>query len=282
MKKIYISCNKIYFNILKEIHDRICNVKNISSELIFANNYNIDYTNVLEKYDAFIIDNNFDKSIFGFENAKEDLFIKNENEFKKYDLFFLTLDYIIKNKNIDISKSNILVLDGISKFDSIYKLSLNNEINNVYIATIDFDKKFMLNKIFKRIKYSDISRLNNIGLIINLSEMGNIFNLESTPFQNIRLDSKLAIDLNILPLETTFAMILKNMKIETISGMYIKIMELLKAISIIFDREDIIYTEFIHQIYFYVTKKLFDNNENELDNTISDEYLKLFERGKNE
>lgn len=276
MKKIAISCNKNNFLIYKIIHDKIIKTKNINSEIILLEG-NINYEELLNIYDSIYIVDSFNKYNFNYKNKDKfpSYYIKENNEIIGYDTRKFAFEYLVNYHKIKLNNSKIVILETNEWFNSIYSYLKSNNVSKIYVASIFQNNKIKLENGDYFINYLDLNRIQNIDLLINLIPIGDYSSYEYLPFNN-NLKSKNLIDTIIYPFDTA---LMKKMRLEntlTISGIYLAIIELLYILSISFSRNDIIYDEFIKQIFIKLENETNSNSKikiNKIDT--SNEFLKL-------
>ncbi|WP_066900119.1 hypothetical protein [Streptobacillus notomytis] len=269
MKKIAYLGNKNNFEIYKLLHNRIKEVKNLNSEL-----YHIEYKSknceeYLEEYDAVFFEDNL-KNKYDFIFKKDDLT-------QKIFLKKLAFKELLKYSNFKVENSNILILETNEYFNAIYEALKEIEIGKLHLASIKQNNIIKLEKgdYFKN--FLDIERLNNIDLIINLTDIGSVFTIDESPLKmTTNLSSKFVLDLVKVPIETT---LLKQFKLKgstLINGIDLTIIEMIMLLLLLFDRKDIYYFEFIKQLHMFIYKKINPRVKDNMDEiTTSKEFLKL-------
>ncbi|CAM3129440.1 hypothetical protein [Streptobacillus ratti] len=269
MKKIAYVGNKNNFEIYRILHNRIKEVKNLNSEL-----YHIEYK--LENWDEYLTE--YD-AIFFEDNLKNkyDFIFKKDDLVEKVFLKKIAFKELLKYSNFKVENSNILILETNEYFNAIYDALKESQINKIHLASIKPNNAIKLEKgeYFK--SFLDIERLNNIDLIINLTDIGTVFNIDDSPLKrNTNLNSKFVLDLIKIPLETTLLKQFKQKGSVLINGIDLTIIEIIMLLLLLFDRKDIYYFEFIKQLHVFINKKINPRIKDNIEEiTTSKEFLKL-------
>lgn len=263
MKNIVFLGNRDEYNLYKLIHDRICEVKNIKSKLIFKekieNNEDILFSKIcFHKNNNLKIDENY------------------------YNLSEFTFSSLLDLFNINLSNKKVLLVSTNNFFPSIYSFLKKINLKKIDLIGLDVDKKYKLYKgdYFK--SFLDVNSIKEVDLIINLIELGDLNSVDFSLLKNFEnLKVNIAFDIVNKPFETTFLKFFKLKNSKIISGMYYTILEILILLSLVFDRKDIIYYEFLENIYNFLDKKFQNKIYNSIDEIkTSPDFIKLLKRGE--
>ncbi|WP_064591519.1 hypothetical protein [Streptobacillus moniliformis] len=269
MKKIAYVGNKNNFEIYKILHTRIKEVKNLNSELYHVEDKLENLDDYLKEYDAAFFEDNL--------KNKYDFIFKKDNLVEKIFLKKIAFKELLKYSNFKIENSNVLILETNEYFNAIYEALKENQINKIHLASIKSNNTIKLEKgeYFKN--FLDIERLNNIDLIINLTDIGSMFNFDESPLKrDTNITAKFVLDLVKIPLETTLLKQFKQKGSTLINGIDLTIIEIIMLLLLLFDRKDIYYFEFIKQLHVYIYKKINPRTKDNIDEiTTSKEFLKL-------
>ena len=191
---------------INENHFKVLNIE-------YLNKGDIIYTSYLTPYD---FDVNLDGNVY-YPNLFFDL--------KAYDIKRFALLKLLEFFNINLENKNVLILEMGEYFENIYN-------------TLKENIKFKLDKGDSFKKRVDSERLENIDLLINDTEIGDLYSIDEIPIKlNGILNPKYILDLNLLPLETTLMSINKSKGNINIGGLYLSIIECLKICSILYSIE---------------------------------------------
>lgn len=269
MKKIAYLSNDIYFEIYKKICDKISKDNNLDLVIEYIDLKEFSKEYVIDNYDA-IYSYNF------FENEFEkNFFIKNISDHIAYNLFSISISHLLEKYNKLFNFSNVVILENTFHFNSIYNILKDKNIKNIYLVNSDILFKEKIKKNVKNINYNDLKKIENIDIIFNITGLGNLYSLETTPFVDDKIHSKLAIDINILPIETTFLLKMKSKNSTIISGLEIIIIEILNMFSIIYKKDNLINDEIIKELFEYMKEIINFKNFEVLENQVSKEYIKM-------
>lgn len=247
MKKItffnfnkYIDVYKIIFNHISENFKLDISINEVHFKVLnneYLNKSDITYTSYLTPY-------NFDvqlEDIVYYPN----LFFNS----KAYDIKRFSILKLLEIFEINIENKNILILELGDFFENIYSSLKELNPRKINISTIKENIKFKLNKGDSFKKKVDSERLENVDLLINDTEIGDMYSINETPIKLTGiLNPKYLLDLNLLPLETTLMSLNKNKGNISIGGLYLAIIECLKISSILFSK-DLVTRENINKIY---------------------------------
>ncbi|NYV27451.1 hypothetical protein HP397_01235 [Streptobacillus felis] len=271
MKKIAYVGTKINFDIYRVLHNRIKEVKNLDSEIFYVSYLDVTIDEFLKEYDAVFFEDNL------YNKQKFDFYFNVDGVIQEINLKKLSFIELMKYANFKIENSNILILETNEYFKQIYEGLKELKASKFHISSIKQNNSIKLDKgdYFKN--FLDIERLSNLDLIINLTDLGNIYTLDQSPLKNdTNINSKYVLDLVKIPIESTFLKQFKSKGANIIYGIDLSIIEMILMLLMIFDRKDIFYNEFIKQLHVFVDKKINPRPKNEVEEiNTSKEFLKL-------
>lgn len=222
---------------IDEIHFKVLNVE-------YLNKADIIYTSYLTPYD---FDTKLEDNVY-YPN----LFFGS----KAYDIKRFALLKLLEIFNINIENKNVLILEMGEYFENIYNSLKELKPRKINVSTIKENIKFKLDKGDSFKKSVDSERLENIELLINDTEIGDLYSIDEIPIKlNGILNPKYILDLNLLPLETTLMSINKSKGNINIGGLYLSIIECLKICSILYSKE-LVNAKNMNEIYNEITKIL--------------------------
>lgn len=223
MKKILFVGSNINYIIFVKIFNKICSDNNIEAKLVEAQEFiNEHFLN----YDAIYMYKSFTNNSY-IKEKTSNVYIKNDDQIIGFDMKFRALEKLFELKKIKIKNSKILLLETNEYFDSLYRLLKIKGAEKIYIATIFQNNSIKLEKGDYFSNYLDIEKLNDLDLLVNLTNIGDIYSLNNTPLSfNSNVFAKNVLDINVLPLETAFLKKYKFKGSNTIKGIELLVLEI--------------------------------------------------------
>ena len=176
-----------------------------------------------------------------------------KNGIKGFNTDYFGIEYTFLKSRISTSGKNVLIAGSGGACKSVVAYLMDRNANNIYIASRNPDQIAVKSGRTKLISYEEINGYTPFDIVINTTPVGMFPNIGVSPLKQKHIKgAKFLFDLIYNPGKTELMKIAENLGIPNVNGLYMLVVQAVKAQEIWNDKE--FDNDFIEGVYNEVNK----------------------------